>query len=84
MFYCSTHSTRIVETGNARFIENGETSGSEASQNVKINEVRVQIPLTSTSTSSIVFPNVVEPLNDEEEQQINGHEVNNEPVVEQP
>ena len=28
MFYCPTHSIRIVETGNAWFIENGETSGS--------------------------------------------------------
>ena len=25
IFYCPTHSTRIVETRNARFIENGET-----------------------------------------------------------
>ena len=77
MFYCPTHSTRIVESGNARFIENGETSGSDTSQNVEIKEVRVQVPLTSTFTSSIVVPNVVESLNDEEEQQINDHEVNN-------
>ncbi|KAL1194913.1 Retrovirus-related Pol polyprotein from transposon TNT 1-94 [Cardamine amara subsp. amara] len=28
VFYCPNNSTRIVETGNARFIENGETSGS--------------------------------------------------------
>ena len=28
-FYCPNHSTRIVETGNARFLENGEISGSE-------------------------------------------------------
>jgi len=68
MFYCPTHSTRIVETGNARFIENGETNGSDASRNVEIKEVRVQVPLISTSTSSIVVLNVVEPLNDEEEQ----------------
>jgi len=83
MFYCPTHSTRIVETGNARFIENGETSRNDASRNVEIKEVRVQIPLTSTSTSNIVVPNVGEPLNNDE-QQINDHEVNNEPVVEQP
>jgi len=68
MFYFPTHSTRIVETGNAWFIENGETSGNEASQNVEIKEVRVQVPITSTSTSSIVVPNVVKPINDEEEQ----------------
>jgi len=51
---------------------------------VEIKEVRVQVPLTSTSTSSIVVPNVIEPLNDDEEQQINDHEIKNEPVVEQP
>ena len=28
MFYCPNHSSRIIETGNARFIENGEVSGS--------------------------------------------------------
>ena len=27
-FYCPNHSSRIVETGNAKFIENGEVSGS--------------------------------------------------------
>ena len=51
---------------------------------MEVEEVKTQVPLTSTSTSSIVVPNVVESLNDEEEQQINDHEVNNEPVVEQP
>ena len=39
MFYCPTHSTRIVETGNARFIENGETSGSEASRNWRLRKL---------------------------------------------
>jgi len=41
MFYCPTYSTRIVEIRNARFIENGETSGSETSRNVEIKEVRL-------------------------------------------
>jgi len=31
MLYCPTHGTRIVETENVWFIQNGETSGSEAS-----------------------------------------------------
>ena len=83
IFYCPTHSTKIVETGNVRFIENGETSGSEASQNVEIKEVRVQVPLTSASTSRIFVPYTVEPHNNKEEQQINDHEVNNELIVEQ-
>jgi len=83
MFYYPTHSTRIVETENVRFIENGETNGSEASRNVEIKEVRVEVPLTSTSTLRIVVPHVDEAHNDQEEQ-INDPEVNNEPVVEQP
>jgi hypothetical protein len=44
-FYCPTHSTKIVETGNARFLENGEISGSDKPQNVAIQEVRVKVPL---------------------------------------
>jgi hypothetical protein len=28
-FYCPTHSTKIIETGNAKFLENGEISGSD-------------------------------------------------------
>jgi len=84
MFYCPTHSTRIVETGNARFIKNGETSGSETSRNVEIKEVRVQVPITSTYLSRVVVPHVVETHNNQEEQQINDPEVNNEPIVEQP
>ena len=84
MFYCPTYSTRIVKTGNARFIENGEISGSEASQNVEIMEVRVQVHVASTSLSRVVVPHVVETHNNQEEQQINDLEVNNEPVVEQP
>ena len=83
IFYCPTHSTRIVETENARFIENGETIGSKASQNVEIKESRVQAPLTSASSSRIVVPYIVEPLNNQEEEQINDPEVNNEPIVEQ-
>ena len=63
MFYCPTHSTRIVEIGNARFIENGETSGSEASRNVEIKEVGVQVPIPSTSLSRVFIPHVVEAQN---------------------
>ena len=37
-FYCPNHSTRIVESGNARFIENGQSNGSDVPRNVNINE----------------------------------------------
>jgi len=52
---------------------------------VEIKEVRLQVPLTSTYTSKIVIPHVVEPHNDEEEeQQIIDPDINNEHIVEQP
>ena len=35
-FYCLNHSTRIVETGNTRFIENGKISGSDNLRNIDI------------------------------------------------
>ena len=48
---------------------------------MEIKEVRVQVPLTSTSTSRIIVPLVDEPHNDQEEQ-INDPKVNNESIVE--
>jgi len=36
MFNCPNHSTRIVESDNARFIENGKFSGSDKSHIVDI------------------------------------------------
>jgi len=55
-FYCPNHSTRIVESGNARFIENGQFSGSEKSQKVDIVETRGE------SSSPIVSREDVVPL----------------------
>ncbi|KAL8153044.1 hypothetical protein V2J09_010804 [Rumex salicifolius] len=56
IFYCPNHSTRIVETGNARFIENGQTSGSNVPRKVDIQEIHVKVPL------SVVAPEVVVPI----------------------
>ena len=61
-FYCPNHSTRIVETSNARFIENGAISGNDNLRNVDIQEVRVQVPMLITS-NKIVGPIVVEQPN---------------------
>jgi len=66
MFYYPANSTRIFEIENSWFIENGESSGSEASRNVEIKEVKVQVPLTSTSTSKIIVPYVDESHNNQE------------------
>ena len=54
MFYCPNHSMRIVETGNARFIENGEISGSTVPREVEIKEVRVQVLLVWASSNKVI------------------------------
>ena len=51
-----------METGNARFIENGEISGSDNLRNVDIQEVRVQVP-TPITLNKIVVSIVVEQPN---------------------
>ena len=48
-FYCPNHSVRIVEIGNASFLENGEISGSNEPRKVDIKEIRVDIPPLFTS-----------------------------------
>ena len=47
-FYCPNYNPKIIETRNARFIENDEVSGRNESQNVIIEEVRVDIPLITS------------------------------------
>ena len=86
-FYCPNHSTRIVESGNARFIENCDISGSDQMRNVSIQEVRVQISVPKTSI--IVVPELVSQPNKDQEQQINdstlhNENVNSEPMVVEP
>ena len=65
-FYCPNHSTKIVETGNARFIENGEIHGNDQLQKTNIQEVRVQVPLPITS-KEIVVPTIVESFDNVEQ-----------------
>ena len=77
-FYCPNHSTRIVETGNARFIENCEINGSDKIHNVSIQEVRVEVPMPNTDT--IVVPQVAIQPNNSWEQQI----LHDEPAVVEP
>nr|ABW74556.1 copia-like pol polyprotein [Boechera divaricarpa] len=56
-FYCPNHSMRIVETGNARFIENIETSGSGKPRKVDIQEVQIKV-LPPVIAPNVVVPNV--------------------------
>ncbi|KAF3680344.1 hypothetical protein FXO38_02351 [Capsicum annuum] len=82
-FYCPNYSMRIVETENARFIENGEVSGSEEPRNVEIKEVRVRIPLSCTSFKFIAPEAVVQQSN-QQEQQINVPINHNEAIIDEP
>ena len=59
MFYCPNHSSRIIEMGNAKFIENGEVSGSANKQIVDINKIRVNVSLPINISTSIIVPNFV-------------------------
>ena len=86
-FYCPNHSTRIVESENARFIENCDISGSDQMHNVSIQEVRVQISMPKTSTNFV--PELVNQPNKDQERQINdstlhNENVNSEPMVVEP
>lgn len=70
---------RIVEFGNARFIKHGEISGSMEPRKEKIQEDRVQVPLPVTS-SKVVFPMVIERINNFQVQQIDDPMPHNELV----
>lgn len=78
-FYCPNHSTRIVETGNTRFFENGEISGSNNPQAVIIQEIRVPIHLPSIP-KVVGNPPVVEPFNNDDNP-INDQQLHNEIVA---
>mgnify|MGYP000107447173 CR=1 FL=1 len=82
-FTCSNHSTRIVETGNARFIENDEVSGSAEPCKVEIKEVRVRVPLPFTSFKVVVPEAIVQP-NNQQEQQIDAPVNLNEAIINEP
>ena len=58
-FYCPNHSLRIVEIGNAKFIETGEVSGSDDRQLMEIKEIKINIPLPINVPSSTVQSNIV-------------------------
>lgn len=79
IFYCPNHSTRIVKSGNVRLIENGKINGTTELRKVKIQEVKVQVPLPVTSSKIVVLVIVVH-TNNFLEQQINNPVLNNEVI----
>ena len=84
IFYYPNHSLRIVETGNVKFIENGEIRESTVPRDVKIKEIRVQIPLTCVSSSKVIAHSVVVPNNNKEKQHNNEPMIHNEPILKEP
>jgi len=84
IFYCPNHSTRIVESSNARFIENGQISESEESRKVDIKEKHAEVP-TSDVSSQVVVPFIVSRSHNNPMQQINipnpqNEHMDNEPI----
>ena len=61
-FYCPNHSPKIIETGNAKFLENTEVSGSVERQDVEIKEIKVNVPLSIIDPKSTIDINVVPTL----------------------
>ncbi|RVW83183.1 Retrovirus-related Pol polyprotein from transposon TNT 1-94 [Vitis vinifera] len=70
-FYCPNHSVRIVETGNARFLENGEINGSNEPRKVDIEEIRVDIP-PPFLPQEIIVPQPVQQVEDNEQHNRDG------------
>ena len=70
-FYCPNHSVRIVETGNARFLENGEISRSNEPRKVDVEEIRVDIPPLSLP-QEIIVPQPVQQVEENEQHNRDG------------
>ncbi|GJZ80052.1 retrovirus-related pol polyprotein from transposon TNT 1-94 [Tanacetum coccineum] len=66
-FYYPNHSSRIVKTGNAKFLENGEVSGSVENQVVDIHEIRDDDPSHMNVDESTTTPDVVPVLQNQEQ-----------------
>ena len=70
-FYCPNHSLRIVETGNARFLENGEISGSNEPRKVDVEEIIVDIPPLFLP-QEIIVPQPVQQVEENEQHNRDG------------
>ena len=74
---------RIVESGNAWFIENGQFSGSEESRKVDIQEITSNVPTPSVS-SQVVILLVVSQSHNMQRQQVNVPTLQNEHIDDEP
>ncbi|GJV32543.1 retrovirus-related pol polyprotein from transposon TNT 1-94 [Tanacetum coccineum] len=66
-FYCPNHSSRIIETSNAKFLEKGEVSVSVENQVVDINEIRDDDPSPMNVHKSTTTPNVLHVFQNQEQ-----------------
>ena len=66
IFYCPNHTVRIVETGNARFLENGKISVGNEPKKVDVEEIRVDIP-PLFSPQEIIVPQPVQQVGENEQ-----------------
>ena len=80
-FYYPNHSPRIVEIGNAKFLKNGEVSGSVEHQEVEIKEIKVNVPLLISVPSSTFDQNIV-PIVAERNDNIDQHLTEETPLEE--
>ncbi|KAJ1420620.1 Integrase, catalytic core [Sesbania bispinosa] len=74
---------RIVESGNARFIENGQFGGSEESRKVDIQETTTNVSTPSVS-SQVVIPLAVSQSHNMQRQQVNVPTPQNEHIDDEP
>ena len=68
IFYYPNHSMRIVESSNARFLENDEINGGEKSRriNFDIEEIQVNF-LLSSPIREIIVPQINESIDEGEQ-----------------
>lgn len=90
-FYCPNHNPRIIESRNARFIENDKVSGRNESWNVIIEEVQMDILLVTSQLRSPIIIQHDENVGQYENVEQHDHNVEpqdeaiqNEPIVEEP
>ena len=94
IFYCPNHNIGIVESGNARFIENGQTSGTGEPRKVDVQETWVETFTPSVSppvVAPLVVPrfynmlkqqrNVLNPLEHVNEEPANNEQAINEQMI---
>ena len=54
-FYCPTHSTRIVESRNEKFLKNGVASGSDLTQGIGLEKNQCEGAIPTSSYKLVVF-----------------------------